>query len=175
MYRYDNLISSLEDSRESFCGLGTRKVKLLLNKLAKAGDSIAKLFRTALELQDVNITAKIYFGEWRDHYYQRKEELIQDLVDICKTVPEVKYGYKNEVGPRTRQIIYFDLPDCRQLSYHCNLTSSQKESIPLYAGQWDGEEDTAMEKLEEAILFHYGKDIEKKKGKEAQQIAALAC
>lgn len=175
MYRYDNLISSLEDSRESFCGLGTRKVKLLLNKLAKAGDSIAKLFRTALELQDVNITAKIYFGEWRDHYYQRKEELIRELVDLCKTTPNVKYGYKNEVGPCTKQIIYFDLPGCGQISYHCNLTSSQKESIPLYAGQWDGEVDTAMEKLEEAIQFHYGKDIEEKKVKAERKKMALAC
>lgn len=172
MYKYYNLVHSLEVSRRNFCGVGTRKVKLLLNKLAKAGDNKAKLFRTALELQDANITAKIYFGEWREHYYQRKEELIQELVDICKTIPEVKYGYKNEVGPCTKQIIYFDLPGCGQLSYHCNLTISQREDIPQYTGIWDGEEDTAMLKLQEAIMLHYGKDIEKKKKtpKTAEQV-----
>ena len=55
--RDETLIWQLANSRKNFCGVGSRKIKLLLNKLAKT-DNLAKAYRIALEAEDKNISAK---------------------------------------------------------------------------------------------------------------------
>ena len=52
------LCNQLYNSRNQMCGIGTRKVKLFLNKKMKEGDRNAMILRTALEAEDANINAK---------------------------------------------------------------------------------------------------------------------
>lgn len=78
------LVRSLMDSRENFCGIGTRKVKLLLNKKVKEGDKLAELYRTALEIEDQNIQAKKTYGKYRQKTYDVKYYYIEKLVSMCK-------------------------------------------------------------------------------------------
>jgi len=168
------LIESLEYSRDIFCGIGTRKVKLFLNSLIKKGDKIAKLYRTILELQEANILAKLYFGKWRREYYDKKEYLISSLVSLCKDISDVNYGFTVEHTRVTDHIIYFDLPGCEQISYHCNLSPSQLKSIPEYNGVWDGQEDNALAKIESAIMGRYGAVLKKKYGDDNCYLALQA-
>ena len=79
LYKNWCLVDEQIDIRESFCGVGTRKIKVFLNQKVKKGDKIAELLRVALELNDVNVSAKRYWGDYKRDYYSRKEELIRDL------------------------------------------------------------------------------------------------
>jgi hypothetical protein len=142
------------------CGIGTRKVKLFLNKKVKKGDSLALFFRTALELEDANISAKKYYGDYRRHYYDKKEELLQKLIVLSKDNPNIVYGYQNHKTPVTSQIIYFELPNYQQISFHCNL--KDLNNLPKYNGKWDEQENSTLQKIELAIQEVYGDEIKQR-------------
>ena len=141
------LVDSLVDSRENFCGIGTRKVKLQLNKLMKKGVEYADLYRTALELEDVNISAKRYWGSYKRDYYDKKVELIEELVELCKKY-KLTFGKQPTNNYSTSYIVYFDIPKAGQISYHTNKVNP---SWPMYLKDWDGERNSTLPKLEKAI------------------------
>lgn len=169
--KYSDLISQLSDKRNTFCGIGTRKAKIRLNKLAK-NSLIAMLYRKALEIEDKNIQAKA-FPNYRDKYYEEKSSLLNEFIKICldnnikvgyseeSTERKVRineydeYGYRiyeedpeYEIIVHTMYIVYFDLPGCEQISWH----SKSKPNCPLYDGVWDGKTNSVLPKLEKAIL-----------------------
>ena len=84
-----DLIEQLSCMREKMCGIGTRKVKLLLNEKIKEGDYIAELYRTALEIEDLNISAKKYHGEYREKYYSKKNDNILLLSELCNKYSDI--------------------------------------------------------------------------------------
>jgi hypothetical protein len=90
MSRRQEKINGLIQARTQFAGVGTRKAKLLLNKVAKS-DPYARALRVALEIEDVNLTAKRYFGgdcgglTYADINYLKKADLIESLIEICKS------------------------------------------------------------------------------------------
>jgi hypothetical protein len=143
-------INNLIQARTQFAGIGTRKAKLTLNKLAK-NDPYARALRTALEIEDANLTAKRYFGgdcggyTYAEIHYLRKSENIEALIEISKS-----HGWTFGVKPSevyTTHIIYFDIPGVGQLSWHY----SPQKPLPAYSGQWDGMEGSTLPKLEAAI------------------------
>ena len=83
-------INVLIQARTQFAGVGTRKAKLALNKLART-DPYAQALRVALEIEDVNLTAKRYFGGDCGGYtyaqiaYMKKSENIDTLIGIAKS------------------------------------------------------------------------------------------
>ena len=147
-------IALLDQARDQFCGMGTRTVKLRLNKLVKAGDKIAAALRMALELEDKNITAKKYHGGSIGGYtydqinYLRKQELIESLVRQCRDLGW-SFGIHKQDSGSTTHIIYFDIPNAGQISYH--YTPPEAHDLPEYAGQWDGNDNSGLVKLEQAI------------------------
>lgn len=170
--KYSDLISQLSDKRNTFCGIGTRKAKIRLNKLAK-NSLIAMLYRKALEIEDKNIQAKA-FPNYRDKYYEEKSSLLNEFIKICLD-NNIKVGYSEENIERkvreyeddedeygiyeeepkyvtiiihTMYIVYFDLPGCEQISWH----STRKPDCSLYDGVWDGKTNSVLPKLEKAIL-----------------------
>lgn len=147
-YRHRNRVNILNDKRDSFCGIGTRKIKLRLNKLSNY-NSLAKIYRLALELEDVNICAKKYRGEYRDTYYEKKDELVKKLSSLCQEL-NIPHGYKENDG-FPKYIVYFDLPGCEQISFHINNIPK----MPIYSLDWDGKVDSTMFKLEKAILSNF--------------------
>lgn len=149
------LEASLDNARDSFCGIGTRLVKLMLNRLAKT-DDVAAAYRLALEIEDVNINAKKYFGEYKRSYYNKKEELICQLVDMCET-KGYNYGKHDQIDISTNFILFFDLPGCEQISWHTNASCAR--NCPSYDKQWDGIPESTLLKLEEAICGNYTEDI----------------
>jgi hypothetical protein len=146
-------IATLIRARTEFAGVGTRKAKLTLNKLAKT-DPYARALRTALEIEDVNLTAKRYFGgdcggyTYADIAYLKKCEHIEALIEISRSHGWV-FGVQPSDVPDTTHIIYFELPDVGQVSWHY----SPRGPLPVYAGQWDGQVGSTLPKLETAIAL----------------------
>ena len=141
----------LIDARTGFAGIGTRKAKLALNKLAKT-DPYAHALRIALEIEDANLTAKRYFGgdcggcTYTEIHYLKKVENIDTLIGIAKSQGWV-FGVQSSCVFNTTHIVYFEIPGVGQVSWHY----SPREPLPVYPGQWDEKEGSTLPKLEAAI------------------------
>lgn len=144
-------VNELVKARSEFAGMGTRKAKLALNKLAKA-DPYAHALRIALEIEDVNLTAKRYFGgdcagyTFAEVNYLKKSETIETLIGICQS-QRWAFGVQPFNAIQTTHMIYFDIPGVGQLSWRY----SPREPLPVYAGQWDGQDGSTLRKLEVAV------------------------
>lgn len=140
------LVRQLSDARVGFCGVGTRKTKLQLNKLARVC-VIAKALRLALEIEDASTLGKKYgFSKWGYRSYERKHALIHELIDLCKEQRWV-YGKQKNRSSGPSWIIYFEIPGCEQISFHCDLSIE----VPDYVREWDGKVNSTLNKLEAAI------------------------
>ena len=152
------LVGQLKDARNVFCkGLGTRRVKLMLNRIGKT-NKLAILLRTALEVEDCNIQAKRYLGDYKDHYYEKKSRMIRDLVVLCREM-NLTYGISEVENYSTTHVIYFELPNCKQISFH--IIPMETEDLPQYDKEWDGKVNSTLGKLEEAILKSFPNEIDK--------------
>lgn len=157
------LINQLKKERTDMCGIGTRNVKLILNRKIKEGDDIAKLYRLAIETEDANIKAKRYLGKFRDKYYEDKMHNITLLVTECLDREDVVFGYQRNNVSYPSHIIYFELPGCEQISFHCSLSEEDEQCIPYYEGAWDKKENSTFPKLERAITNRYRAELSPKK------------
>jgi hypothetical protein len=144
-------VDALIQARTQFAGVGTRKAKLALNKLAKT-NPYARALRIALEIEDANLTAKRYFGgdcggyTYAEVNYLKKCENIEALIEISKSEAWV-LGVQPSDLPDTTHVIYFEIPGVGQVSWHY----SPRGPLSIYKGQWDGEEGSTLQKLENAI------------------------
>lgn len=154
------LIEQLYDMRQNMCGIGTRRVKLFLNSRIKKNDILAKLYRLALEIEDNNIQAKDNFY-YSLYYYQKKENLIAEMVQICKNNKYI-FGIQESDVKAANAIIYFELPYCEQISFHCNIKDNIKASYPPYNKEWDRKINSTLYKLENPILNQYGEELQEK-------------
>lgn len=145
------LVNQLTEARENFAGLGTRKTKLKLNAAAKTCP-IAKAYRIALEIEDCSTLAKKYFGEWKETYYKKKYELILELIKLCQ-INKWTHGKHLSENYQTKHIIYFELPNCEQISFHCTLPKDI--IIPEYQKAWDGKRNSTLTKIEQAITIYF--------------------
>lgn len=142
------LEEQLATARVTLCGIGTRKIKIRLNKLAKT-DNRAKAYRLALEIEDTNIRAKRVPAPYADKEYQTKNELIEELGKLCSTEGWTWGTQANDKhGPS--HIVYFELPSTEQLSWHSDCSIA-----PKYEGQWDHKRLSTLKKIETAILATY--------------------
>lgn len=140
------LTDMLKLKRENMCGIGTRKVKLMLNKKIKQGDFTAKIYRVALELQDYNIKAKGAPFPYSEKMYAKKEDLIDKLIELYKNI-QLPFGRSEDKNKRVSFIVYFDLPLGNQISFHSTI----KRDVPLYGKEWDGLVNSTLYKLEKEI------------------------
>lgn len=156
--RYE-LIEQLKEKRNNYCGLDTRNVKLLLNKLSKT-DPVAMVYRYLLEAEDYNIKAKDTYGEYSDKCYNKKSEFIDKSVEVCRQ-NNFSFGITKSDVPGVSHIIYFDIPGCEQISFHTTLNNPQ--DYPSYNKEWDGIVNSTLAKIESAIMERYSTEIEAKK------------
>lgn len=140
---YEDLIYILKEKRKTFASIGTNKAKRRLNKLSKENE-VAKAIRKALEIEDKNILAKDHYGKYKDKIYNVKNILILELVHIFKENKWV-YGIQKNKDPFPPHIIYFEIPNCEQISWHFD---ANKLGLPKYNQEWDKEENSTLRKLE---------------------------
>ena len=112
------LVSILQKKRISFANLGTNKVKRRLNKLE---DPISRSIRLALEIEDLNIQAKKYSGKYKDKIYNSKNELILKLIEIFEKENWIYGINKDKNNNKHNTVIYFEIPNCEQISWHFTL------------------------------------------------------
>ena len=157
----ERLSKQLDNMRDTMCGIGTRRLKLLLNRLIKGGDQLAQAYRMALELEDVNIQAKRSYGQFQDKIYEKKHKLLIELMDLCRAQKYV-FGHQCCKGRGVNVIIYFELPNADQISFHTYMPSIPT-NIPLYKKEWNGIENHTLPALEAALLMAYPEAIAKVK------------
>jgi hypothetical protein len=157
MAKNEKLIACLKDKRKTMCGIGTRKLKLFLNKLIKQGDTTAALYRTVLEAEDFNIKAKDTRLDYKEKVYEKKHEEIHKLIELCREYG-VTFGKQLSDVRDTRYVVYFELPNMEQISFHTDLIDAGK--IPDYTKEWDGKRCSTLGKIENAINFRYRDRIE---------------
>ncbi len=98
------LVRKLEKARHDFCGIGTRAVKLRLNRIGRT-NVLARAFRIALEIEDCSTQAKKYGrSEWADWKYFEKGEKIHDLIKIFEREGWL-FGFHKSNSFETRHII----------------------------------------------------------------------
>jgi hypothetical protein len=145
------LIRDLKDYRKNALGIGTNKIK---RRLSKIDSPLSKALRLALDIEDVNIQAKDTWGEYRERKYDMKRNLITQLIILFEENKWIYGRGKSDVADTTH-IIYFDIPETDQISWHCDLSDSIKE----YPGEWDGIKNSTLKKLFESIEKNYSKII----------------
>lgn len=161
LVKNDELLEILAKNRKEMCGIGTKKVKVRLNKLMKAGDSLAGLYRIALEIEDNNISAKGSHTFYRHKVYNNKHRNIMNLIEACKMYnmyhegEQARYGIQLSDVHIVSHIVYFDLPYMEQISFHTSFEKHQLVGLPEYEGEWDGKVNSTMGKLEKAITERF--------------------
>jgi hypothetical protein len=146
-----DLITQLNKLRHSALGIGTNKLKRRLNTLAKT-NPLAKAYRLALEAEDKSTQAKDSFGKYKDKIYAEKSQALHQLVDVCLT-NDYLIGKTSSDVRETRNILYVELPNCEQISYHCSLNAN----VPTYEKEWDGKINSTFEKLLNGIIKTFPK------------------
>jgi len=156
----EELIFLLKEKRKTFAGIGTNKAKRRLNKLSKSSN-LAKSIRLSLEIEDKNISAKDNYY-YRDRIYELKNQLIEELVKIFIN-NNWTYGVHESTNPSASHIIFFEIPDCDQISWH--FTPKEPEKYPKYEKEWDKKENSTLDKLEKItkIVLEKNEIISKKK------------
>lgn len=143
-----DLICDLSERRDNFASIGTNKAKRRLNKLSDK-IPLALAIRMSLEIEDKNICAKKYFGEWRDKIYQEKSDLISGLISLSHKNNWI-YGIQRSDVINTTHVIYFEFPGCEQISWHYSPQNSS--SLPKYSKKWDGKINSTLNKLEKVVV-----------------------
>ena len=79
-------------------------------------------------------------GMNRDSHYKIKSDTIKEVCKWLKNNPKYDYG-KQPSGNNSRinAIVYFELPDGKQVSFHTELNDSEYKSIKYYEKEWDYE------------------------------------
>jgi predicted Zn-ribbon and HTH transcriptional regulator len=144
------LVSDLNRSKTTFCGIGIRELRLLLSQLSNSGDKVAEILKLALEIEETNIMAKSDFDYLKDRIYHRKEILLEELCQLCQDCG-FNFGSQKSDRKGVRGILFFDLP-FGQVSWHTNLNPKK---FPAYNKPWDGLENSTLDKLEKFINEKY--------------------
>jgi len=137
------LIDELYNLRENALGIGTRKMKIRLNKIAVQNIE-AKIARMVLEIEDVSTQAKNASWKYKDKKYFQKQELIEELVEIYKQT-DYDYGIQYEENYNTNAILYFELPNGSQVSFHTNW--DEEIHVKKYEKKWDGLVNSTFKKV----------------------------
>lgn len=137
------LIDELYNLRENALGIGTRKMKIRLNKIAVQNIE-AKIARMVLEIEDVSTQAKNASWKYKDKKYFQKQELIEELVEIYKQT-DYDYGIQYEENYNTNAILYFELPNGAQVSFHTNW--DEEIHVKKYEKKWDGMVNSTFKKV----------------------------
>ena len=137
------LIDELYNLRENALGIGTRKMKIRLNKIAVQNIE-AKIARMVLEIEDVSTQAKNSSWKYKEKKYFQKQELIEELVEIYKQT-DYDYGIQYEENYNTNAILYFELPNGSQVSFHTNW--DEEIHVKKYEKKWDGLVNSTFKKV----------------------------
>lgn len=159
--RYKELYISFKMIEKTFCGIGFDNVLSFLEN--KNNDSIAMMYRNALLAEYNNILAKqSEHSNKKDEHYKMKVNHLREilkLIDNYDGTEQFEYGIQKSNMYAPNSILYFELPGCKQISFHVNMHDLHRTKIQNYKKEWDGIESSTMIKLEEAIREYYKTEL----------------
>ena len=161
----NRLMDLYERKKNTFCGIGIRACKHLLNCLIKRGSTKAALYKALLDTEcsyvymfKYTACARSFATQYTENYYRK----VQELLDICLSCI-VKRGYIDAESFGMDSIVFMDVPEVGQVSYHTCLNPETKKQMNIYDTEWDGNTDGIFIKLENAILKTFSEDIKAKR------------
>ena len=147
------------DVENNFLGVGISVTRSILKKIiAEEPDNvIVRLISYFLETEYFNIKAKVE----DNMYYENKQKCIRNIIDLLEKNKVLVYGIQkcDDCGFNVSHIIYFELPDGSQISFHNYFYSNEAKKLPKYFKDWDGIKYSTFDKLEKFIKENY--DIDK--------------
>ena len=148
----NDLIYQLYNLRKDALGIGTNKLKKRLNKLGEK-DPIAKALRIAFEIEDKSTQAKDSYGKYRRKIYNQKRLFIESLIELFLEQDNWVFGKQSSDVAITDWIIFFEIPNCEQISFHTDLYNGNV--VPKYTKEWDGKINSTFEKLLDCVIKLY--------------------
>lgn len=139
-------IEQLKNARDSFCEVG---IKSIIKLLDSKKDDFSIILKTVLEIENINIKAKIS-TKYVNPRYLLKEDLIHKLTVLAEK-NNYNYGFAESDIPNANSIVYFDLP-IGQVSWHSMLDYNKYKR---YNDKWDGMYFSTLNKLEKYIKENY--------------------
>ena len=128
---------------------GSRLFEVLSDLEAMATDNpLAKAYYLALRTEIANRRAKKHKGDMQNKLYKEKVLWINQLISHCqmKNFRVERSKTTDLAGPA--DVLFCYLPECEQISWHCNLGSLP---LPQTNEEWDQKKFSTLRKLETAI------------------------
>lgn len=151
----ETLKTQLESARDRICGIGWQSIMFILKGNAfRSPEAVALAW--ALQTERANIESKQKEFRKLAKLWDKKMYLMY-LKEECRK-NGYTYGYK-ESEKEGRYIVYFELPNCEQISFFVDLTEDELKDFPRYEGEWDGVTLSTLPRLEEALKKTFTKDI----------------
>ena len=159
------LIDLYNRKKNSFCGIGIRTCKYLLNSLIAKRSKKAALYKALLDTECCYVYMFKYIGCARSYaiYYAEKYYLkVQKLLDVCSSY-QIERGYIEADSYGMDSVVFMNIPEVGQVSYHTRLNSEIKKQLNIYKEEWEGNADGIYNKLETAILKTFSDEINAKR------------
>ena len=145
-------LKALTRRMKMLCGAGSHAVSQLLNVLERNGETAARLFHLALDIEKQNLLCYRYNQyETRHFYWTIRKSLLFELLEYCK-IGNIPYGHPE----RNKGVICVQLPGCETLSFPVKQWMIQAMDIPSFNLPWDGKTHMNLRKIENAVMEKYG-------------------
>lgn len=142
----------LNHRMKSLCGVGSRSVFQLLNVLQRSGESSAKLYKLALEIEKMALQCYQYDGKTvNEFHWKRRTEMIVELMEHCKATG-VTFGHPF----MNMEVVCFSLPGCETIAFPVKEWHVETGVLPRFSLPWDGKHLMNIRRLENAITEKYG-------------------
>lgn len=163
-YIAKNLSEWYKKIKDNFLGIGTGSIDSLFDKLKSDcvyDESLMNIVFLLLKTECVSMDAKTTLKS--KQCYRTKNLNIITLLNMYKEYGKLNYGFQtcNDKGAKINYIVYFELPDGKQVSFHTHFNKEDihGKGFSQYNGKWDRIRYSTFDKLEKFIEDNY--DVEK--------------
>lgn len=147
-----NVLKALQNRMKSLCEVGSQAVSQLLNVLQRSGESSARLYRLALDIEKLALSCYQHDGKGINEFNRiDRERLLVELVECCR-LRNVPFGHP--AGNKDVMCVW--LPECEILSYPITEWQIKTDELPLFPYPWDGKHLMNLRKIENAITKKCG-------------------
>ena len=151
-YTYQPLIDIYNSIVDDYCGgYSLKNTKIGLFSIME-NDALAELYFLLLSAQHFNVLAKMHNGSMRTNHYAKKYYFVTSALKLCME-NQIKCGVTKNMSETCdiSHIVYFDVPEAGQISFHMNFIDEEASRYPEYTNEWDGLDNSTFDKLREGI------------------------
>lgn len=143
----ERLKNKLHETRKKFCKIGLKRV---VEFLKRNTDTDSFIILKCIEIENLNIKAKINIGFIAQQCYKEKHDMINELIDFY-IKNNLNFGLSDSDIDSINSIIFFDTP-AGQISWHSEIELCKYKK---YNGRWDNLNDSTLSKIEKYLMNKY--------------------